>query len=291
MNAHYIMNAQNHSNHQGLPREAVRIHLTSAAKLPGRIILVSNGYEEYGQTLIGLGSYAHPLIFETGLDGAEYGIAGSCFLINYRGEHFVLTAKHCLTGSNGNEVRIALNPKTKSFLPLKQLHKAESNPPNQNYADVAIFEAAPELLQAEEQDFLEALQLDDLKLAEFQLKQDTKLVVPGFPKALNEVDYDRYVLHTQRYLPSAEYDGAADRPGIHRMQFDDLSHIDWPDGMSGSPVFFIEDHPDGHYFGFAGMLIRAHQTWRHAEFIGANVLFFMLDTIIAQRSEDGQPPT
>ena len=273
------------TNGAALPIQVIQAYLATQVQRPGREILLATRSEQYGQTLTGLGNFTHPLIFDTTIDGADYGIAGSCFLGRYHGDLFVVTAKHCLTASNGNDVRIALNPSTKSFLPLKQLHKAESTPPNQDWADVAIFEAAPELLEAEEQKFLKAINLDRLKADELRMKQDARLVIPGFPKSLNEVDYDRLVLHTQRYMPSGKYVGPAGRLGIHAMKFDELEQIDWPDGMSGSPVFFVEEHVESHYFGLLGMLIKAHRVSLEAEFIGADVLFKMLDAIIAERGK------
>ena len=101
-----------------LPAEVVRLYLASVPRLAGRMPLLGSGYEQHGPTLTTLASYAHPLIFEADIEGTEYGIAGTCFLGRYKGELFVITAGHCLCGSNGNDVRIALNPETKSFLPL-----------------------------------------------------------------------------------------------------------------------------------------------------------------------------
>jgi hypothetical protein len=65
------------------------------------------------------------------------------------------------------------------------------------------------------------------------------------------------------------------------MEFDELEQIDWPDGMSGSPVFFVERHPEAHFFGLLGLLIKAERYGKKAEFIGADVLFRLLDKILA----------
>jgi hypothetical protein len=94
------------------------------------------------------------------------------------------------------------------------------------------------------------------------------------------VDYDRFVIHTQRYLPSGNYKKATERTGIYLMDFDELAQIEHPDGMSGSPVFFIENHKEAHYFGFLGMVIKASKLLSHAEFIGGPAIFQMLDKII-----------
>jgi hypothetical protein len=266
------------------PPEAIRAYLEMPLNRPGRTRLFANGYERYGTTLKTIGNCTSPLIFEDEFpDGELYGIAGTCFLVCYRNVVFVITAQHCLTPQNGNDVRIALNPETKSFLPLKQLHRAISNPPGQDFADLAVFEAAPELLEYGERAALQFLALDPLRRPTLIIEEDAKLVVPGFPKYLNEVDYNRFVLHTQRYLPSGNYRGPTDRVGVHAMEFDELEHIDWPDGMSGSPVLFVENHPEAHFFGFMGVLIKAERYGKNSEFIGADVLFTLLDQIVEDK--------
>jgi hypothetical protein len=67
------------------------------------------------------------------------------------------------------------------------------------------------------------------------------------------------------------------------MEFDELEHIDWPDGMSGSPVLFVENHPEAHFFGFMGVLIKAERYGKNSEFIGADVLFTLLDQIVEDK--------
>jgi hypothetical protein len=71
------------------------------------------------------------------------------------------------------------------------------------------------------------------------------------------------------------------------MEFDELEQIDWPDGMSGSPVFFVEEHPEAHFFGLLGVLIKADWS-RNAQFIGADVLFQFLEQIIAAHRSDAK---
>lgn len=263
--------------------EAVRAFLAEKVNIPGRIRLYATGFEEYGPTLLGLAKCAHPLIFDTDIEGAEYGIAGTCFLATYRGRLFVLTAGHCLTEGNGNDLRIALNPKTKAFLPIKQLNRAKSNPPDQDYADVAILEAEPSLLTAEEQRDLVTLDLDQLFAAEMTLQQNAKLVVAGFPKCLNGVDYENFVLKMQAYMPSGRYLRASEKIGIHLLQLNEAEQVTQGDGMSGSPVLFVEEYAGGHCFGFLGMSIKGSDFWLQKEFIGADVLFQMLDKIIQEK--------
>ncbi|HRY49073.1 MAG TPA: trypsin-like peptidase domain-containing protein [Candidatus Paceibacterota bacterium] len=251
-------------------------YLVANHRLPGLQILFPSQLKEYGPTIEGLGAFARPLVFDSGLAGYEYAISGTCFLASFRGRNLVITARHCLTGSDGNDVRIACNPVTKSFLPLKQMHRAEGNP---DYCDFVVFEAAPELLSFEEAATIPYLNLDQLRPRTRQVRQGTKLVVPGFPKDLNAVDYGRFVLHEQRYLPSGYFLGPTSETGIYQLSFDHIEHVESIDGMSGSPVFSIEEHNDLHYFGFMGMIIRGSVESRSARFIASEIIFQALNKL------------
>ena len=259
--------------------QVLRAYLQRNFQRPGRIRLMPEGYEEYGPSLISLASSTQPLIFETNLEGTEYGIAETCFLARYRGRLFAITANHCLSAQNGNDVRISIYQGSKSFLPLKEIHRAKSDPPNQDHTDFAIFEAQPELLNADERQRIQALELDAMRVAKMSQAVKVKLVVPGFPKCLNEVNYERLVIHTQRYLPSGKYQGDAGRFGIYSMEFDEIDQIDHPDGMSGSPVLVVEEHPEAHFVGFLGVMIKASKLLKTAEFISGSLIFQMLDHI------------
>ena len=113
------------------------------------------------------------------------------------------------------------------------------------------------------------------------LQQGAKLVVPGYPKCLNGVDYERFVIHNKQYFLSGHYQEST-RPGIHLMSIDEMEQVESGDGMSGSPVLFVENHPEAHYFGFLGMVIKGSKFLLQKEFIIAPVLFDMLDRIISQ---------
>ncbi len=250
---------------------------------PGRQRLYAMGHEEYGHTQQSLRNCVFPLIFagdSVEEDEEFYGIAGTVFLVRYRGRMFAVTAQHCLSSGNGDDVRIALNPETGTFLPLKNLHRLRSNPPKQDWADIAIFEAAPELLSVEEQQSRQSLVLDPLRVSTMRIKANANLYVPGFPKYLNGVDYDRSVIHTQGYLTTGKYLRPAGRPHIHVFEFHDLDGIDWVDGMSGSPIFSIEKYPEAHFFGFLGILIKAQKMGTEAEFIDASILYQLFDKVI-----------
>jgi hypothetical protein len=255
-------------------------YLVASHRLPGLQLLFPKQFQEFGPSLETLGAFARPLIFDSGVEGYDYGISGTCFLARFRGRKLVITAKHCLKGSDGNDVRIARDSETNSFLPLKQMHKVEGD---SDYCDLVVLEAAPELLSYEESSRIPYLDLDQLKPRTRNIPVGTRLVLPCFPKDLNEVDYDRFVIHEQRYMPAGTFTGRTSDPGIFGITFGELSQVSSIDGMSGCPVFSIEEHSNLHYFGFAGMVIRGSVTSLSARFIASEVIFQALGKLVSGR--------
>ena len=70
------------------------------------------------------------------------------------------------------------------------------------------------------------------------------------------------------------------------MSLDEMEKVESGDGMSGSPVLFVEEHPEAHYFGFLGMVIKGSKFWLQKEFIAAPVIFQMLDQIIRENASE-----
>lgn len=213
-----------------------------------------------------------------------YAISATCFLCRYRGRHWVITAKHCLRATDGSDVRIACNPKTKSFLPIVRMHKASVDHEDNDHADVAIFDAHPEQLSPEEQEALKFLDLDQLESGYLRLVKGDEIINPGCPDELNYVDYEAEKIVERRYCPGGVYEGETTDDQIHFLRYQLLEHVHKLNGMSGSPVFFLKRQGGWVYFSLAGILIRAVPETRVGRFISAGVLIAMLRQIIEMQA-------
>ena len=284
------MSGKESQNEPPLPRppiELVAAALKRAPALPGFTLLVAEGYEALGETLISIRACGRPIVFETDLEDFPYSISATCFLCRYRGRHWVFTAKHCLRATDGRDVRIACNPKTKSFLPIVRMHKASVDSEDNDHADVAIFEAHPERLSPNEQQALKFLDLDQLESGHLGLIKGDDIMNPGCPDELNYVDYDAQKIVEQRYCPGCVYDGETTDDHVHFLRYEPLEHVNQLSGMSGSPVFFLKRHSGWVYCSLAGILIRAVPETRVGRFISAGVLIAMLQQIIERQAPDG----
>jgi hypothetical protein len=261
------------------PRDLVVAYMKTVPNRPGLIPLVAEPYPDCGETFSGTWKVSYPLIWEDELEGYEYGIAGTGFLALYRRRLFLVTAKHCLREGPCNNLRVACNPKTKTFLPLQALHRASTPAEDSDFADLAIFEAKPGLLTSEEQRGLHFLDMRQLALGWRLLEVGDRLTTPGFPKGITYVDFDNAKLVEQRYVPSGLYEGPTDDAHIHRIRFPELNQVESIDGMSGSPALFVKNFPEAHYYGCAGMLIRGGTDALLGRFIELPVIVHALNKI------------
>jgi hypothetical protein len=60
---------------------------------------------------------------------------------------------------------------------------------------------------------------------------------------------------------------------MHIFKFSDLSQIDNPNGMSGSPVFKIKETKQGVDYWFAGVILRSTKLSGIAHFIECGVVY------------------
>ena len=265
------------------PPELVAAYMKTVPDRPGLIPLVAELYPECGQTFSGTWKVSYPLIWEDELEGYEYGIAGTGFLVRYRKRLFLVTAGHCLRDGPCDNLRVACNPETKSFLPLQSLHRASTTAEDNDFADLAIFEANPGRLTPAEQSALQYLDLQRLTLGSNYLKIGDRMTTPGFPKGTTYVDFEKVKLVERRYIPSGYYQGPTGDAHIHSLNYSELDQVESIDGMSGSPVLFIKQFPEAHYYGCAGMLIRGGKEAMSGRFIELPVIIHALNRICEMR--------
>jgi hypothetical protein len=147
-----------------------------------------------------------------------------------------------------------------------------------DWADVGMLEASKTALVGESGVF--PLDLDVLLQCEVAPQAGDALVVPGYPKCINDVDYEKSAIKKQAYFPSGKYVGNTSQDGVHRCALSGTTLVDSVDGMSGSPVLSIQFINDLPCFSFVGMVIRGSVTAGHVDFVTAPVLKHILDHFI-----------
>ena len=174
-----------------------------------------------------------PLLFETESGEYKYCCKGTCFIVAYKEEHFVVTAKHCLTnqGFPPETVRVLTYPDDREFLPIAE-YSAFRSLPGQEKApetDIAAFQIAHEYIQRCNLDKLRAYTLRPLDIC--PIIGSTKLVCRGYPSELGAVDYDELTITNKAFVVEAEQTQNGSLPECEEMRFVNRNSIDSPDGM------------------------------------------------------------
>ena len=213
-----------------------------------------------------------PLLAEGKDDAYPYWFGGTCFLVRYQGDLFVVTANHCLKNKTKDEVRVQRHPASDTFLTLTALftqHKEALHEDDPDQDDWAV-------LQVEVMDSCDptATPLDLDATPDATQLTGTKLVVRGYPKGLSGIDYDALKIRWQAFAGSAAYEG---RPSwserCHTLVLDDVAGVESIDGLSGSPVFALKpEHGNKLSYSFAGMALRGSKESKLVHILEAPVV-------------------
>jgi hypothetical protein len=223
---------------------------------------------------------AKPLIFEDGPEGFEYSAAGTFFVGKYRERYFAITAKHCLKARDKDCIRLVFDeragPKT-SFVPIIRINFIDEPPEGQaDFADIALLEFSNSHLSKHQKAAPWFINIDQEMPRKLTLWEDDILVTRGFPNVLGGIDYDDRKIVFQAFAVDGFYGGKTDERSVHRFRFSNLSTINDLNGMSGAPVFRLEDPPDRNEYRFVGMVVRATRQSGYAHFVDCGPLFWAL---------------
>jgi hypothetical protein len=217
----------------------------------------------------------HALVFETGVTEAPLTVAGTGFLVGYRGRFFFLTARHALRPDALSP--LVLKAPTGRTMELTDVFYIPAEESNADALDLAIVEidwhqAMRECGEARLLPLERAV--GDWQSAHFT----SEFLVVGFPKEHSWVEYEDaevamgVVELTARYLrPGAE-------TGIHELLVENPPPLQSYSGFSGAPVFMVK-----HSLGsttelhLCGMAIQGAAESRLVRFIDISVIVALLD--------------
>ncbi len=107
---------------------------------------------------------------------------------------------------------------------------------------------------------------------------NSKFIYRGFPTELRHIDWEKKQIRHSAFLGHAKYLGPAEWKGIHILKLIGSEDLSNPDGLSGSPIFQINQDDHGYATeAFAGMLIRSSAQSDKAHFLEHK---FIIDTLV-----------
>lgn len=174
-----------------------------------------------------------PVMWETHVDGYEYGYGGSGFYVKKKGIVFFVTAGHVVSGGVLDDLLIPANLESRDFLPLSEYIKPiECKIGDEKYKDLAIFKVAD--------DKLDCSIVFPKDIVKEDVLESEDLYVVGYPNLNQKIDYDVKNIKRFRKAYSAKYiTKINDVRSRISVDFDDGESLD---GVSGGVVFRKKDH-------------------------------------------------
>lgn len=222
---------------------------------------------------------ARPIFFENECDGYEYSISGTGFLVTFYQKTYVITAKHVLQldSFSPDQIRIQYRPDNKEFIPIKELFTLRiTDYEDTDQFDIAIMET--DTVDCNNEIYsnnkpYNLLEVDRLTI----FNPNSDFIFRGFPIEQRPINYqDKHIYHSA-FIGSAKYLGPTKLASTHKLKLIGCKILKNPDGLSGSPVFQINQADQGYAReAFAGMLIRSSSKMDIAYFIEHRQIIDML---------------
>lgn len=230
---------------------------------------------------------ARPVIFKTGVPDYPVSVAGTCFIVGFRGKHYVLTAKHVVRDYPVEHLLILPAEGAKRAFRVPQSWRVENfegEPEGDpDSSDLLIMRVTLDGLKRLEKTKGRVLVLDIAGIFDwFDDRFSSNLFMFGYPKSRNGVDYAQATIEANQVLLSGSYVGPSYADHCHEARFSNPLAITDFDGLSGSPVFCVVPAiAKRSVTRFCGIAIRGGASERRVHFLGAEVV---LESLIAASS-------
>jgi hypothetical protein len=216
------------------------------------------------------------------MEGFEYSGSGTFFFAKHAGKFYGITAKHCLRGRDKETIRLFVQdgPEGEELVPICRLHLIEDPPAGmEDWADLAFMELRDESLTPDQKNAAWFVDLDHLIGFDVKLGAGDLLVTRGCPNCIGEIDYESKKIRHGFFGVDGIYAGPGIDSRTHIFQFSDLSQIENPNGMSGSPVFKLTKWFQGMDYWFVGVILRSTKESGIARFVDCGVIFHALQKL------------
>lgn len=230
------------------------------------------------------------------IPGIPPGICGSCFAVGYRKRLFIVTAAHLTRGNLSQHVRVSPAGDLRNSFRLGA-GVVVSPPDDPDGVDVIVYPTGLGGFDRATLATARIINLHDPGASAWQLAAYVSaFLVVGFPRPLNEVDYDRDVVKSAQVMLPGRYMEVSRADGhVHLLRVENPHSLDEFAGFSGGPVFSIEYHvgaPPSQRF--CGLAVTGSARYGLVHFVDADAVRFVMDTAIehltGERTHRGPPP-
>jgi hypothetical protein len=234
-----------------------------------------------------LGDCARPLLFENEDEDYAYTFGGTCFLVFYGQHLFGVTAAHVVSNHQYEVKDIRIPPtfdNPRDFLPLRRVFRFDpADGGGTDYCDILILEINQAQLDPLSVNSLGAHDIAGDVNTPLSLHKGARLLIRGYPGCINSIDYAKKYVGSKALMITGIYrEKSALEANCHLFDFDGLTDaVAGANGMSGSPIFQVEQQQKGSLARLVGLLTKGDDVGNLGYFVDASVLTEML-----QRASD-----
>jgi len=223
-----------------------------------------------------------PVIFENDDAQWRFSARGTCFLVTHENLSFAVTAKHIVRDYRPSQYRIPSRLGSHTMLPIRQPFTAELH--REDFEDFVVVPIDVAEISGDAFDPADACQMDESAI---QWSAIHRVVVFGFPSAINSVDYEQGLISIQPCGMVGRLTGRSIGDGMREIEFGGDGDLSSYDGFSGSPVFQVADSDS--IGRLLGIVLRGSQdtsTSRRCHFLDVRVVAPLIRCHLRQQTTE-----
>jgi hypothetical protein len=156
-------------------------------------------------------------VFETGIPDAPFSVAGTAIVVGYRKSLYVLTARHVVLDHPKEGLAIIMS-EAGGRLKLRTRWRIRADDDDGDGSDLVIFRADLMGISKRTRRSNHLLHLTSPEVAQWFANRDTAMFfLFGYPKVVNDADYERSKVNMNQCLLHGSYIGPSVSSGCFEM--------------------------------------------------------------------------
>jgi hypothetical protein len=223
---------------------------------------------------------ARPMVFETGMLEFPFSVAGTGFIVAFRNDLLVVTARHVVGDWPTHQLRLIVSEAGDcvTFKNRWNVHvEEEAEDGDQN--DLIIFQADIANVSAAARRENHIINLTPPDLSDwYDTRNESTFFLFGYPKIENGADYGPSRVISNQFLLHGTYVGDSVSFGCYELAVQNPLKLGSFDGLSGSPVFSLfTGSNNGAQPTFCGLAIRGSASSNRVHFLGSQTIMAALN--------------
>jgi hypothetical protein len=227
---------------------------------------------------------ARPRVFETGVPEFPFTVAGTGFVVAFRNDLLVLTARHVVGDWPTNQLRLIVSDAGDCVTFKNRWNiRVEDEEEGGDQNDLLILQADIGNVTAAARRENHVINLTPPSISDwYETRKEAMFFLFGYHKIANGPDYDLSKVISNQYLLHGTFIGDSVSFGCYELAMQNPLKLPSLDGLSGSPVFSLFTGAAGTAQPtFCGLAIRGTASSGRVHILGSQTILAALDEAVA----------